>query len=526
MKLGITEPKYRNHMATVEIVRMTRSRLERIYDALVDPLHGEWVMVLMLGGYVAAWTLYATIAKSSQDIHPDMAEMAVWSEQWALGTPKHPPLGSWLLHVWFRVFPRADWAYYLFAMTLPATALWIAWRVARRYLSSEKSIVGIALLTLVPFYNFHALKFNANTVLTPFWALATWWFLLSFETRRLGWSVLAGVGAAAAMLGKYWSAILLAALGLAALTDRRSDSYFRSPAPYVSLAVATILLTPHIDWVIAAQFAPLTYAFEAHPASYLTAAELALGFVGGSIGYIALPLVFSFVAPRPSLAAFADTVWPSESARRFVVVIFAAPFLLAVLIALIFKVRIKSLWAISMMTLLPVVLFSSALVKIPRSAGVAAIAVAIAFPLMMLLFSPAIAIVVRWAGVDNHEDQYRLVARALESAWQKQTDKPLLIVGSYSSVANGAAFYVADRPTAFYLYSPALSPWIDDARIRREGMAMVCPESMYVCMRMLEGYGEHYHGMAAEHVALARSYLGEQGATALYEIVIIPPRAP
>ena len=35
-------------------------------------------------------------------------------------------------------------------------------------------MVGIAL-TLVPFYNFHALKFNANAVLTPLWAVATWW---------------------------------------------------------------------------------------------------------------------------------------------------------------------------------------------------------------------------------------------------------------------------------------------------------------------------------------------------------------
>jgi hypothetical protein len=37
-----------------------------------------------------------------------------------------------------------------------------------------KRVVGMALLTLVPFFNFHAIKFNANTVLTPIWAMATW----------------------------------------------------------------------------------------------------------------------------------------------------------------------------------------------------------------------------------------------------------------------------------------------------------------------------------------------------------------
>ena len=71
-----------------------------------------------------------------------MAEMAAWSER-VRGHAKHPPLGSWLLHGWFSVFPRADWAYYLFAMLLPAVALWIAWRISRRYLSPEKCVVGM-----------------------------------------------------------------------------------------------------------------------------------------------------------------------------------------------------------------------------------------------------------------------------------------------------------------------------------------------------------------------------------------------
>ena len=81
-------------------------------------------------------------------------------------------------------FRSQDWAYYLFAIVLATVALWIAWRRRRRISTAEKRVVGLALLTLVPFYNFHALKFNANTVLTPLWALTTWWFLRSFETRR------------------------------------------------------------------------------------------------------------------------------------------------------------------------------------------------------------------------------------------------------------------------------------------------------------------------------------------------------
>ena len=247
-------------MTSAEFVRLARDRFERVFDALVDEARCERAMPLLLTGYAAAWTLYASIAKSGENIHPDMGEMVAWSREVGLGTPKHPPLAAWLVGAWFKVFPHEDWAYYLFAMILPTVALWIAWCISARYLPPDKRVVGIALLTFVPFYNFLALKFNANAVLTPLWAATTWWFLRSFVARRIGWAVLAGVGAAAAMLGKYWSVILLAGLGFVALTDSRRDSYFNSFAPYLTLAVGTILLTPHVDWLIAHHFVTFTYA--------------------------------------------------------------------------------------------------------------------------------------------------------------------------------------------------------------------------------------------------------------------------
>src|SRR5580698_9675534 len=100
-------------MTAKGVIRRVYQFVEALFDAIADPKRGELLMPLVLLGYVAVWTLYATIAKSSQDIHPDMAEMAAWSERLTWGTPKHPPLGSWLLRGWFSVFPCADWAYYL-----------------------------------------------------------------------------------------------------------------------------------------------------------------------------------------------------------------------------------------------------------------------------------------------------------------------------------------------------------------------------------------------------------------------------
>ena len=67
-------------------------------------------------GYGALWFVYGVIAKSSQDLNADMAEMVVWTRELALGYPKHPPLLAWILWAWFKIFPLADWAYILLAV--------------------------------------------------------------------------------------------------------------------------------------------------------------------------------------------------------------------------------------------------------------------------------------------------------------------------------------------------------------------------------------------------------------------------
>src|SRR5438034_10698230 len=159
------------------------TRIERLFAVLADPARRERTVVAVMLGYVALWTLYGAIAKASQDIHADMSEQFALGRELALGYPKHPPLAMAVVRAWFAVFPTADWAYYLLAMVNVGLALWIAWRLCARFLDGEKRVLGLALLTLVPFFNFHGLKFNVNTILLPLWAATTRWFLASSKGR-------------------------------------------------------------------------------------------------------------------------------------------------------------------------------------------------------------------------------------------------------------------------------------------------------------------------------------------------------
>jgi len=492
---------------------------ERLLDALIGERR-ERNAVWLLIGYCALWSLYGALAKGSQDVHFDMGEMVAWSRDAGIGTPKHPPLSAWLVRAWFTVFPLADWSYYLFAMALTTFALWVAWRVSERYLDAEKRVAGLLLLTFIPFFNFHALKFNANTVLIPLWALVTWFFLRSFETRNALWAALAGAAAAAAMMGKYWSIFLLAGLGVAALADPRRSAYFRSAAPWVTVAVGAVLLAPHVAWLVKSDFAPFTYAVVAHQSTLASATLSGLGFLLGVAGYLAAPIALSLAVTRPSLPAIADTMWPRTPERRLALIAFVAPLLLPALATVLMKVEIVSLWAMSAMTLLPVVLLSSPLVTVPRRAAVWLLAAAVVFPVLMVAASPFIAIWIHREGVPNYATHYRLLAAAVDKAWRDETNRPLRYLGSYTNIVNGVSFYLPGRVSTLDIVGPSSTPWSDEASVARAGIALVCPEAEAICMHFLNMRA----GNATRHaVTLSRRHWGVGDKPVRYVIVVLPP---
>jgi 4-amino-4-deoxy-L-arabinose transferase-like glycosyltransferase len=510
-------------MTIAEKKGVSRNPFERIFAALIDPVRGGRTMLVLLAGYAAAWSLYGAIAKGSQDLHFDIGEMFAWSHQIGLSAPTHPPLGAWLTRAWFTVMPRQDWAFYLIGILLATIALWIAWRLAGRYLTPEKRVLGLALLSVLPFYNFHALKFNASSVLTPFWAATTWWFLLSFETRRAGFAALAGLAAGAAMLGKYWSIFLLAGLGLAALSDPRRAAYFRSPAPWLTIAAGVAVLAPHVIWIATHGFTTVDFAFTSHATTLAHAATGSLYFLASVLGYIAVPIVLGALVTRPSPAAINDTLWPKAPERLTILIAFAAPLVLAALAGIASRADLDPLWSMSAMTLLPVVLFASPLIHVNRAAAVYLLAFAIIFPLLMVAASPVIALVIHRQGVTNYAGHYRLIAQAVEQSWRGATDRPLRIVGGNRPVVDGSNFYFADPPATFVVTEPMRTPWVDQARIAREGIAIVCPRAEPVCLKELDALVMRFGGKS-EDVTLARRFVGSLDTPVDYRIAIIPPR--
>jgi hypothetical protein len=292
----------------------------------------------------------------------------------------------------------------------------------------------------------------------------------------------------------------------------------------VTAFIGALALAPHLAYLFAIDFMPLTYAATSHQSDFAGAARSGLGFVLGVIGYMAAPIALFALATRPNLAALADTVWPKNPDRRFALIAFVVPILLPPIAAVALKVDIVSLWMAGAMTLLPVVLLSSPLVILSHRAATILLALALAFPILMTLAAPVIAIVIHREGLSNNATHYRLVARAVENAWHQVTDKPLRVVGSQTNLVNGMAFYLGERPSTLDIITPQFTPWADETRVTREGVALVCPEPDERCMTVLEERERSLQRARRSEVVISRSYFNAADAPVRYVIVIVPPQ--
>jgi 4-amino-4-deoxy-L-arabinose transferase-like glycosyltransferase len=498
-------------MAFSVIERRILAPAEQIFAALIDPTRRARTVTALIFGFVAVWTLFGVISLGSEDVHPDIVQSLQWARDQEV--QYHPPLLAWTVKLWFALFPVADWAAYLLAAANVGVTLAICWVLFSDWLDDQKRVVALAMLTLIPLYTFQAGKFNANTVMMPYWAATTLFFLRSFRTGDRLAAALAGIAAGGAMLGKYWSLFLLAGLALAALLDPRRLAYLRSSAPWITIAAGAAVVAPHaIDiWQ-----EPLRPAQLGISTGLGAAIVQSLAYLLACAGYAAIPLLLLALL-RPSREAIRDIFLPSSPDRRLVATSFLVPLVLPAAVNVVAPYRLTSLWTIPNWSLLPIVLLGSPKLHVDRTAAVRILALALAVPFGALAAAPAIALIAHLTGGTDGNARASVVARAVQETWRGATDRPLRWVGS-KFWADGVIFYLPDTVQPLGLDHPQAVQ-----RLTRDGGAVVCPAADAGCVARLNDLARDVEGKRTE-VELARRYFGIDGRRERYLIFTAPPR--
>ena len=97
--------------------------------------------------------------------------------------------------------------------------------------------------------------------------------------------VLLGLAIGLALWAKYFVVVLAVPLALFLLLDRDARKALATPGPWIALAVALVVMAPHLVWLVRNDFLPFAYASaRAAPARGLVRSHFASG------GFCAQPI--------------------------------------------------------------------------------------------------------------------------------------------------------------------------------------------------------------------------------------------
>jgi hypothetical protein len=447
----------------------------------------SWSLLFLLV-HCTIWMLYA-VRSNHGALHPDMLEAFSWGREFQLGYYKHPPLWAWIAGLWFEVFPRANWAFYLLATLNSGIAVLGVWQLTGLFTRGDFRLCATVLLVLLPAYTVQGHQYNANFMLVSIWPWTAYFFVRSIESRRMDDAVWLGVLAAAGMLSKYYSALLLVSCFAASFAHPEWRHYYRSAAPYLAAGVCALLLAPHIWWLVANDFPTFRYA---ETRTEYSDARVIFSFITFNIGAFLLNLMgggLVFLA-RPGKTGADESTAPaalSASNWWFFLILALGPFCLTLASAVFGHFRISSNFASPIFFLIPLLL-----IQLLRPSPERLRPLAIAAALILYAGAPVLAPqIVELSGHVRHTQPEPVIetAREAEAIWSQSTALPLRIVSGSTGLAKGLAFYGHGDISNFIHFDRKQAPWITDEMLARDGVLIVCIAKDAACREKAAAFG-------------------------------------
>jgi 4-amino-4-deoxy-L-arabinose transferase-like glycosyltransferase len=433
------------------------------------------------GGFLAlhfaVWTVLPALLYANLPL--DLIEALTYGREWQLGYDKLPPLPWWLVEIAHRLF-GADIAYYALAQASVVIAFALVFATARPLVGATGALVAVLIIDGMHYFGYTAVKFNHDVIQLPFWALAGYAFHAALKQGRLGHWLLVGVAFGGALWAKYFVVILAAPYALFMVFDPQARRALATRGPWLAVAVALLIASPHVWWLFHTDFLPFAYV------------EHRAAAVHGWFDHIRHPAMFAgsqIFFLLPSLFIAAPLFWPKRETsslpapgdgfdRRIVTLLAFGPG--AAMIALIVA---SGRGAVAMWGY-PLWLFIGLWIVMAARAALDAARLRHIVAHWAVVFAIfAVVFVVNYSALPFIDHRYRAVlypgdklGAELTQRFHAATGQPLrYVIGSMWDGGN-LAHYSPDQPQVLIDGEPARAPWIDLADLRKDGAMVVWSE--------------------------------------------------
>lgn len=191
----------------------------------------------------------------------DSMEAISWGELISFGTNKHPPLSGWLMAgAWHLT--GIDYVVYLLGQICIIVGFIYVYKLAKYFLSEEKAFCSAMILEGCFYYSYYIFvnSYNCNVLLMGLWPVITYYFYKSLKENATKDWVIFGIVAGLGFLGKYQIVFLFMGFLVYLLAFAREQ--FKNKNMYLSILVGSLVILPHVVWLIQTDFFSFSYMLE------------------------------------------------------------------------------------------------------------------------------------------------------------------------------------------------------------------------------------------------------------------------
>ena len=431
---------------------------------------------------IAMWAVVGTVFSSAQ--WGDHLEQFVWAHSVQWGYHKHPPLPTWLLAAAIELFgPSVESARALAVLCVLGTGLF-TYLVARDLFDDQVASLTLLFWGLQHPFSHRCDLFNHNTVLMLTISGAAWCTLRAIRTPYLvRWWLAVGCLTGLSLLAKYQAVVPLIGVLLALWLSGEFRSAAVRLGAVLAIAVAMVIITPHIGWVVQHHLSTLEYATQqGHSLAWLERGFNVAGFVAQQLRYLLPALLLGILVHSASRwEAPGARVEPAPLVARqraWLLGLIAFPFLATLLTAPLLGLRLQNHWgyqALQFVGLFFAWRLRDRLDLAKATWLVLALAVHGAF-MALALQSASSAPLLASAGRQDARYPAQQLADAVRRDWQDDTSCPLAIVVGPQFEAGLVSVYNGGTAAVLEDGDFAKSPWISRAELERSGAVYLAAE--------------------------------------------------
>lgn len=431
----------------------------------------RWLMPLCIG-HVILWTLSSSLTRGS--VTHDTLEGIAWGMQWQWGYDKHPPLAAWLSAWATQWGGSVGWPVYALSQIAVVVIFVAVFLCARLIFPLSLALVAAFLSEGILYHNINSINFTPDTVQTPLWALATFFFYQAIRHQRqrdwLGVGILAGL----CVLAKYSAVFLFASQSMILVLTPEGRHSFRRPAFYLAIGVACCIIAPHIWWAWSHGLTGVQYiqdslsSGEAQSTPWWHHLYYPAKFFLSQFAVMCGALVLAW----PMWRSPKNTVQTVAFDRFFIVVMGLAPFVMTILYAAITGHRMIPRWATPYFFFIgPLLVLLLRPTLTQRKLHQTLYTTFIVMCLVVVLRGAYFVGGPMWFG-KTRSDAYlpnHAIAEKVTTYWHHTMQVPLRFVAGDHYLTAFISAYSPDKPAPYMSWSRQESPWVDENEMQKHG---------------------------------------------------------